>query len=88
MSDDRRPKILLSLDGGGTKGLSQIEILYDVIKHLKERNGLIGTGQMLREEDVFPCDYFVSKDFGLASLSYKINRISSWEVELVGSMLF
>ena len=69
MSDERRPKILLSLDGGGAKGWSQLDILYDVIKRLKERKRKpygksdLEAGQTLKEEDVFPCDYFVSRGF-------------------------
>ncbi len=68
MSKDGRP-ILLSLDGGGAKGWSQLPLISGLISLIKkgtrthdEKSGFDGpvADEMLSEEHIYPCEYFVS----------------------------
>jgi hypothetical protein len=65
MSDDRRPKILLSLDGGGVKGLSQLDILAQIIRLIKDKlradsaSHSLAADEGLKDDQIYPCEYFV-----------------------------
>jgi len=64
MSDDRRPKILLSLDGGGVKGLSQLDIIAEIIRRIKDKlkadsgNRSLAADEGLQDDQIYPCEYF------------------------------
>jgi hypothetical protein len=95
MSDDRRPKILLSLDGGGVKGLSQLDILAEIIRRIKDKlradsgNHSLAADEGLKDDQIYPCEYFVSQGLLCCIIfSYNRYRISSSVVERAESTLF
>ena len=78
MSDDRKPKILLSLDGGGVKGLSQLDIIAEIIRRIKEKpkadsgNSSLAADEALKDDQIFPCEYFVSQSVSVVFSSHAI----------------
>jgi len=59
MSKDGRP-ILLSLDGGGAKGWSQLTFLHSIICLIKKKTLKNDDTAELLFENIYPCEYFVS----------------------------
>lgn len=78
MPKDDRP-ILLSLDGGGAKGWSQLPLISGLVSLVMKGAGTHGEKISIDdsaeegrvgEEDIYPCDYFVSSCLVSQSYTY------------------
>ena len=78
MEDDHRPKILLSLDGGGVKGLSQLDIIAEIVRRIKNKskadsgNSSLAADEGLKDDQIYPCEYFVSQSDSVIVSSYTL----------------